>query len=77
MSALTPPPVVAYLTRLTRAARPLLDRIRDEGHAAGVPIVDTLTGARLHALTRSIAATRAPPRRGATSAKAAWTTAST
>jgi len=58
MSALTPPPVVAYLTGLTRAAHPVLDRIRDEGHAAGVPIVDTLTGALLHALTRSIAATR-------------------
>jgi predicted O-methyltransferase YrrM len=58
MSALTPPPVAAYLTGLTRASHPVLDRIRDEGRAAGVPIVDTLTGALLHALTRSIAATR-------------------
>ena len=58
MSALTPPPVAAYLTGLTRAPHPLLDRMRDDGHAAGVPIVDTLTGALLHALTRSSAATR-------------------
>ncbi len=58
MSALTPPPVAAYLAGLTRASHPVLDRIRDEGRAAGVPIVDPLTGALLHALTRSSGATR-------------------
>ena len=58
MSALTPPPVAAYLAGLTRAPHPVLDRIHEEGLSAGVPIVDTLTGALLHALTRSSAATR-------------------
>ena len=58
MSALTPPPVAAYLTGLTRASHPVLNRIREDGRAAGVPIADTLTGALLHALTRSSAATR-------------------
>lgn len=58
MNALTPPPVAAYLTGLTRAAHPVLERIHEAGCTAGVPIVDTLTGALLHALTRSTAATR-------------------
>ena len=58
MTALTPPPVAAYLAGLTRASHPVLDRIHAEGLSAGVPIVDTLTGALLHALTRSSAATR-------------------
>ena len=58
MSALTPPPVAAYLTGLGRLPHPVLDRIREEGHAHGVPIVDPLTGALLHALTRMSGATR-------------------
>lgn len=58
MSSLTPPAVAAYLAGLTRAPTPVLDRIRDEGHAAGLPIVDPLTGALLHALTRATGATR-------------------
>ena len=58
MSVLTPPAVAAYLAGLTRAPTPVLDRIRDEGHAAGVPIVDPLTGALLHAMTRATGATR-------------------
>ena len=58
MSRLTPPPVAAYLAGLTRAPHPVLDRIRDEGHASGVPVVDPLTGALLHAMTRVIGATR-------------------
>ena len=58
MSVLTPSAVVAYLTGLTRPPTDVLDRIRDEGHAAGVPIVDPLTGALLHTLTRSSGATR-------------------
>lgn len=58
MSPLTPPAVAAYLTGLTRVPHPVLDRIRDEGHAAQVPIVETLTGALLHALTRASGATR-------------------
>ena len=58
MSALTPPAVAAYLAGLTRPPSDVLDRIRDEGQATGVPIVDPLTGALLHALTRSSGATR-------------------
>jgi predicted O-methyltransferase YrrM len=58
MSSLTPPAVAAYLAGLTRVPSPVLDRIRDEGQAAGVPIVDPLTGALLHALTRASGATR-------------------
>jgi predicted O-methyltransferase YrrM len=59
MGSLTPPAVAAYLTGLTRVPHPVLDRIRAEGGAAGVPIVDPLTGALLHALTRASGATRA------------------
>ena len=58
MSRLTAPPVAAYLAGLTRAPHPVLDRIRDEGHASGVAVVDPLTGAFLHAMTRVIGATR-------------------
>jgi caffeoyl-CoA O-methyltransferase len=58
MSALTPPAVAAYLAGLTRVPHPVLDRIRDEGQASGVPIVDPLVGALLHALTRASGATR-------------------
>jgi predicted O-methyltransferase YrrM len=58
MSELTPPAVAAYLTDLTRMPHPVLGRIRDEGRASNVPVVDTLTGALLHALTRASGATR-------------------
>ena len=58
MSALTPPVVSAYLTGLGRRPHPVLDRIREDGQVHGVPIVDPLTGALLHALTRISGATR-------------------
>jgi predicted O-methyltransferase YrrM len=58
MPALTPPIVAAYLDGLTRPPHPVLERIRAEGHAGGVPIVDPLTGALLHLITRTSGATR-------------------
>lgn len=58
MRPLTPPAVAAYLDGLSRLPHPVLSRIRAEGSAAGVPIVDALTGALLHGLTRAIGATR-------------------
>jgi len=58
MPALTPPAVAAYLDGLTRAPHPVLARIRAEGREQHVPIVDPLTGALLHALTRAAGATR-------------------
>lgn len=58
MRPITPPAVGAYLDGLTRLPHPVLARIRAEGDEAGVPIVDALTGALLHALTCAIAATK-------------------
>jgi predicted O-methyltransferase YrrM len=58
MPALTAPPIAAYLDGLTRPPHPVLDRIRAEGRDANVPIVDPLTGALLHTLTRATGATR-------------------
>lgn len=58
MSALTPPAVAAYLAGLGRLPHPVLDEIRAEGRTSGVPIVDPLTGALLHALARVSGATR-------------------
>jgi predicted O-methyltransferase YrrM len=58
MRPLTPPAVAAYLDGLSRLPHPVLARIRTEGLAAGVPIVDPLTGALLHGLTRAIGATK-------------------
>lgn len=58
MPPLTPPPVAAYLDGLTRPPHPVLDRIRRDGHEGGVPIVDPLTGALLHALARTAGAAK-------------------
>lgn len=58
MSALTPSAVAAYLAGLGRLPHPVLERIRAAGLAQGVPIVDPLTGALLHMLTRVSGATR-------------------
>lgn len=58
MTPLTPPAVAAYLYGLSRLPHPVLTRIRAEGDEAGVPIVDALTGALLHGLTRGIGASR-------------------
>ncbi len=55
---MTPPAVAAYLDGLTRLPHPVLARIRAAGVEAGVPIVDALTGALLHGLTRTLGATR-------------------
>ena len=55
---LTPPAVAAYLASLSAAPHPVLARILDEGRANGIPVVDPLTGALLHALVRATAATR-------------------
>lgn len=56
MTPLTSPAVDAYLYGLSQLPHPLLTRIRAEGREAGVPVVDALTGALLHALTRAIGA---------------------
>lgn len=58
MALLTPAPVAAYLDGLTRPPHPVLDRIRRQGREDGIPIVDPLTGALLHALTRTAGATK-------------------
>jgi predicted O-methyltransferase YrrM len=58
MRPLTSPAVAAYLAGLSRLPHPVLARIRADGDAAGVPIVDALTGALLHGLTRAIGATK-------------------
>lgn len=58
MSLLTPPAVAAYLDGLSPPPHPVLERIREEGVAAGVPIVDPLTGRLLHALVRATGAMR-------------------
>jgi predicted O-methyltransferase YrrM len=58
MSPVTPPAVAAYLASLSAAPHPVLARIFDEGRANGIPVVDPLTGALLHALVQATAATR-------------------
>jgi predicted O-methyltransferase YrrM len=58
MSPVTPPAVAAYLASLSAAPHPVLARILDDGRANGIPVVDPLTGALLHALVRATAATR-------------------
>jgi predicted O-methyltransferase YrrM len=55
---LTPPAVAAYLTSLSALPHPLLTRILDDGRAGGIPVVDPLTGALLHALVLASGATR-------------------
>jgi predicted O-methyltransferase YrrM len=58
MSPVIPPAVAAYLANLSAAPHPVLTRILDEGRNDGVPVVDPLTGALLHAVVRATAATR-------------------
>lgn len=58
MSGITPVPVLEYLSGLRRVPHPQLDVIAAEGHAQGLPIVDSQTGALLHALTRAVRAKR-------------------
>ncbi len=58
MASVTPAAIAAYLDGLSPAPHPVLARIRAEGREHGVPIVDPLTGALLHGLTRAIGATR-------------------
>lgn len=58
MPPLTPAPVAAYLDGLSRPPHPVLDRIRREGDEGRIPIVDPLTGALLHALTRASGAAK-------------------
>jgi predicted O-methyltransferase YrrM len=55
---LTPPAVAAYLSQLSAAPHPVLARILDDGRAGGVPVVDPLTGALLHALVLGTKAMR-------------------
>ncbi len=58
MTPLTPPAVAAYLANLSAAPHPVLARILEEGRAGGIPVVDPLSGALLHALVRLMGATR-------------------
>lgn len=58
MAPLTSPVLAAYLGGLTRQPHPVLERIRAEGVAHGVPVVDPLTGSLLHGLTRALGATK-------------------
>ena len=58
MSAITPTPVVEYLSSVRPWPHPELELIAAEGEAAGLPIVDPQTGALLHALTRAAGASR-------------------
>lgn len=48
--------MASSLGALTRVPHPVLARIHAEGRASGVPTVDPLTGALLHALTAAISA---------------------
>ena len=48
--------VAASLGALTRLPHPVLTRIHADGRAAGVPVVDALTGALLHTLAAAIGA---------------------
>lgn len=53
MSAITPAPVLDYLTTMRPWPHAELEGIAAEGAQAGLPIVDPQTGALLHALTRT------------------------
>lgn len=59
MTAITPAPVLDYLSMLRQVPHPELDAIAAEGRAEGLPIVDPQTGALLHVLARATRATRA------------------
>ena len=54
-----PAPVHDYLATLARLPHPELDLIRTEGAAQGLPIVDSQTGALLHAMVRAAGVRRA------------------
>ena len=58
MSAITPVPILEYLSALRRAPHSQLEVIAAEGRADGLPIVNPHTGALLHALTRVTGAKR-------------------
>jgi len=58
MSVITPAPVVNYLGSLRRLPHAELGVISAEGRAAGLPIIDSHTGALLHTLVRVAGATR-------------------
>ena len=58
MSVLLPAPVQAYLATLVRLPHPELEVIQQEGVGQGIPIVDPLSGALLHALVKTSKATR-------------------
>jgi len=58
MDWLTPPAVATALEALPRLPHPVLARIRQDARESGVPIVDPLTGAFLHTLTRAAGATK-------------------
>jgi predicted O-methyltransferase YrrM len=59
MSAITPAPVLDYLSMLRSWPHPELEVIAAEGKRAGLPIVNPHTGALLHALTRAAGGGRA------------------
>ena len=59
MSAITPAPVLDYLSTLRPWPHPELELIAAAGAQAGLPIVDPHTGALLHTLTRVARAGRA------------------
>lgn len=58
MSAITPAPVLDYLSTFRSWPHPELEAIAAAGAQAGLPIVDPQTGALLHMLTRAIGASR-------------------
>jgi predicted O-methyltransferase YrrM len=58
MPSVTPAAIAAYLAGLSPAPHPVLERIRREGLEHGIPVVDPLTGALLHALARATGAAR-------------------
>jgi predicted O-methyltransferase YrrM len=58
MSAITPAPVLDYLSTIRPWPHPELEVLAREGAEAGIPIVDPQTGALLHALTRAASAGR-------------------
>ena len=58
MPALTPPAVAAVLEGLIRAPHPVLTRLGAEARDTGGPLVEPLTGALLHGLTRAMGATK-------------------
>jgi len=58
MSQLLPDAIEQYLAGLNRRADPVLETVAREGHATGLPIVHTDTGALLHVLALTMGARR-------------------